>query len=399
MRILHVVHTIDPASGGTAEAIKQLSLACVQRGHVVEIASLDAPAMQNNADNGSYSFPLHALGPGRNRYGYSKALIPWLREHACRFDVVVVNGLWQYQGLATWRALCIDRKSGSVPYVVFPHGMLDPWFKRTYPFKHLKKWLYWPWAEYRVLRDAAAVLFTAEDERRLARESFWLYRCNEQVVTLGIADPPADHAAQRSAFLSAFPQLAQTRNMLFLGRIHEKKGCDLLLRAFPVLARADERWRLIIAGPDPGVWRPYLEAEARRLGIAERVVWAGMLQGDNKWGAFRSAEVFVLPSHQENFGLAVAEALACGVPVLISKRINIWREIIDDGAGFADDDDQAGCDALLTRWRDTTPAVRDTMATAARCCYQRRFEIGRATALFISALTSIVTIEKKPDKP
>ena len=129
--------------------------------------------------------PVHALGETRASYGYSKRFLPWLRERGGAFDVVIVQGIWQYSSFGVWRAL-----SGSgTPYVVFPHGMLDPWFKRAYPRKHLKKLLYWVWAESRVLRDAAAVLFTSEEERRLARESFPFYRCREVVVNYGTAAP------------------------------------------------------------------------------------------------------------------------------------------------------------------------------------------------------------------
>ena len=104
--------------------------------------------------------------------------------------------------------------------------MLDPWFKRQYPLKHVKKWLYWPSAEYRVLRDASAVLFTSEEERRLARRSFWLYRCNEMVINYGTAAPPADDGASADRFRRAFPSVGDKRIILFLGRIHEKKGAS-----------------------------------------------------------------------------------------------------------------------------------------------------------------------------
>jgi glycosyltransferase involved in cell wall biosynthesis len=124
-----------------------------------------------------------------------------------------------------------------VPYFVFTHGMLDPWFKRHYPLKHLKKWLYWPWGEYRVLRDARALMFTCEEERRLARESFWLYKANECVTNYGTARPEGDSEKQREAFLSEFPELRGKRVLLFLGRIHEKKGCDILIQSFGDLAR------------------------------------------------------------------------------------------------------------------------------------------------------------------
>jgi glycosyltransferase involved in cell wall biosynthesis len=272
---------------------------------------------------------VHATGPSIGRYGYNTRFISWLKGNARNYDVVIINGLWQFTSFGAWRAL---RKSDT-PYIVFPHGMLDPWFKRHYPLKHLKKWLYWPWGEYRVLRDARAVVFTCEEERVLARQSFWLYRVKERVVAYGTADPVLSDS-QRDSFLSRFPSLRGTRYLLFLGRIHRKKGCDLLLKAFANVWGQESDLRLVIAGPDSTRWLPQLQRLASNLGISDRVVWTGALAGDMKWGAFQGAEAFVLPSHQENFGIAVAEALACGLPVLVSDKVNIWREIAGDGAGL-----------------------------------------------------------------
>ena len=217
MKILHLVSTVDPRAGGPIEGVRQSGVAMTALGHQIEVASLDpvdAPAVRD--------FPLqvHALGPGRGYYGYSADYLRWLRAEAARFDVAIVHGLWQYHGFGAWRAL----RDARVPYYVYAHGMLDPWFRRTYPLKHLKKWTYWPWAEYRVLRDAAAVVFTTEEERRLARESFWLYRANERVVPFGASRPPADAHALRDAFLQASPRLHDKRIVLFLGRLHPKKG-------------------------------------------------------------------------------------------------------------------------------------------------------------------------------
>ena len=291
--------------------------------------------------------------------------------------MVVVHGLWQYHGFATWRALA----GSATPYVVFPHGMLDPWFKRAHPLKHVKKWLYWNWVERQLLRDAAAVLFTTEEERLLARTTFWRYQVNERVVGAGIATPPADEdGRQRAAFLARFPALAATRNLLFLGRVHPKKGCDLLLQAFTTVAGSDPTLRLVMAGPDQDGWCDELRILAGRLGIADRITWAGMLVGDLKWGALRSADAFVLPSHQENFGIAVAEALACGVPALISQRVNIWREVVEDGAGMADEDTVAGTTATLRRWCALGSASRQAMVAAARSCFRRRFAIEHTAA-------------------
>ncbi|HEX8078007.1 MAG TPA: glycosyltransferase, partial [Chthoniobacterales bacterium] len=366
MKILRSTHTVNPALGGPIESIRQSSAALVRRGHTVEIVSLDAPDDPWVRDT---AVPVHALGPGRGSYGYAPRFSDWIKERHAEYDAVIVHGLWQYSSFGVWRAL----RGTATPYFVFPHGMLDPWFKRTYPLKHLKKWLYWPWGDYRVLRDAAAVLFTSEEERRLARESFALYRCNEKVVNYGTAAPPNPDAA-REKFFEAFPSLRQQRLLLFLGRLHEKKGCDLLIHAFILLRNSvptDPRIHLVIAGP--GSDDDYL----RRLhelasSAADSITFPGMLTGDLKWGALFAAEAFVLPSHQENFGIAVAEALTCGTPVLISNKINIWREIEGDRAGYVENDDLAGTANLLQRWFATGADVRAAMQANARKCFTDR---------------------------
>ena len=371
MKILHVIPSVDPKGGGVIEGVNQLSLMHQVMGHDVEICSLDNPDSEWVSSSKTL---VHAMGPVAGSYGYSPHLVPWLKAHAHEYDAVIVNGLWQYTSFAVWRAL-----SGSqTPYYVFSHGMLDPWFKHTYPLKHLKKWLYWPWAEYRVLRDARRVIFTCEDERLLARESFWLYKVKEAVTAFGVKNPPVNGEEQAGQFLMQYPQLNGKRIALYLSRIHVKKGCDLLIDAFAKVALRDERLHLVMAGPDQTGWIPSLQAQAEALGIAHRITWTGMLQGDMKWGAFYAAEVFVLPSHQENFGIVVAEALACGKPVLISNKVNIWREIETDGAGLVADDTSAGTDDLLLRWLAMSAEEFAAMKAKTRPCFENRFHIQRA---------------------
>lgn len=368
------------------EVVLQSSVACMRMGHSVEVATFDSPDAGFLAE-----FPLrvHALGPSRWGYGYTAAYVSWLRAHRDDYDAVVVNGLWQYQGLGTWLAL----RDGNVPYFVFPHGMLDPWFKEAYPVKHLKKWIYWPWGEYRVLRDAEAVLFTCEEERRLARRSFWLYRAKEVVVAFGTRTPPTDAERLRQAFFDAFPELRQKQFVLFLGRVHEKKGCDLLIEAFARIAADYPILQLAIAGPDQTGLIPTLKIRAEELGIASRVNWVGMLRDDLKWGAFYSADAFVLPSHQENFGIAVAEALGCGVAVLISDKVNIWREIEGADAGFVDRDTIDGCERILRRWLALDAPQRSAMRQSAMGLFHQRFT---AEAMASSLVAVIASSSRKP---
>jgi glycosyltransferase involved in cell wall biosynthesis len=371
LKILHIISSVNPAGGGPIEGIKQLGVILTGAGNAVEVASLDHPDAPYLKE---CLLPVHPLGPTTLHYAFTSRFIPWLRANRRRYDAVVVNGIWQYHSFATWRVL---RKS-STPYVLYAHGMLDPWFKKQYPLKHLKKWMYWPWAEYRVLRDANAVLFTCEEERRLACSSFWLYRCNGIVVSYGTAEPKGDPKMELLEFFARYPELRGKNLALFMGRIHPKKGCDLLIEAFAKVLGPHPNWHLVIAGPDQVGWREELNCRAEQLGLAPRMTWTGMLAGTMKWGALRAAEIFVLPSHQENFGIAVAETLAAGVPALISNKVNIWREVEGDRAGMVSEDTLEGICGLLQAYLEMPAEKKQAMRQAAVRCFEQRFEINKA---------------------
>jgi len=335
------------------------------------------------------SFParVHALGPGRFKlgnmpYNYSVQYVPWLVQNEKRYDCVIVNGIWQYQSFGAWRAL----RKRDIPYFVLVHGALDPWFKKAHPFNHMKKWLYWPWAEYQVLRDARAVIYLCEEERLLARQSFWLYKCSEVIASFGGSKPVGVPEHYRTVFFSKFPFLKNKRLMLFLSRISEKKGCDLLIKAFAKVAKRDESLHLLMVGPDNEGLRSKLEAQASSLGVDSRLTWTGMLLDELKWGAYYSSEVFVLPSHTENFGCVVVEALSCGLPVLISNRVNIWREIQEYGAGLIANDDQVGTNELLEKWLTLTGSDRSSMSAHALECFNSKFNIVKCASDFVATL-------------
>jgi len=374
LRILQLVQTLDPRVGGVALAVLALSRGLAVRGHKVEILVLDDSNCRWLAD---IDLTVHPLGTGSTNYRYSTKLMPWLRQHGDNYDRVIVHGLWQYVSFAAWRRYART----STPYFVFPHGMLDPWFKRTFPLKHLKKWLYWPWAEYRVLRDASAVIFTSEEERLQAQQSFWLYRCREKISPLGINAPAPLSVQPSQKFFGQFPISRDKKVLLFLGRLHPKKGCDLVIDAFRKLNPANTV--LVLAGPDQIGWEKELRARAEDL----PVVFTGMLQGELKQAAFARADAFILPSHQENFGMSVVEALAAGLPVLISNRVNIWREVEGDHAGYVETDDLSGTTRLIERWLGTAEEDRQVMRANARNCFTNRFEINRAVDSLLSILT------------
>ena len=368
MRILQCTGDIDPAMGGSVEAARQISIALDKSGHSVELVTLRPPQPEWIEQ---WRGAVHYIGPASTRYLYSRSLPGWIAERANHLDAVVVHGLWRYPGVGVWRGL----RGRSVPYFLFPHGMLDPYFKSAFPWRHVQKAICWRVAESRVVRDARAVIFTSEGERQRARLTFRPYACRECVVGLGIARPEGGKEVAKQAFLAQFPQLVEKRIVLFLGRIHPKKGCDLLIHGFARTAPRDPLLHLVIAGPDECGWRAGLERLAVQLGVANRVTWTGPLNGGLKWGALYASEVMVLPSHAENFGLTVAESLACGVPVLLSKEVNIWREIEADGAGFAAQDDIQGVTSLLEQWLATPEERRAEMRDRALQSFAKRFEL------------------------
>lgn len=395
MRILHVIASVDPRSGGPIEGvIRQAQSREESQTALTHVASLDDPGAPWVKSCPVKTFALGSPSPRMQpfrryipwlRYGYTPHFAPWLRRHARDYDVVVVNGLWNYSALGARRALA----GSDMPYVVFTHGMLDPWFKATYPVKHLAKQVFWWFSEGPLLANARAVLFTTEEERQLARNAFWPYSITERVVGYGTADVEGDASAQVRTFRDALPSLGNRRFLLFLSRIHPKKGCDLLIDAFAHAAAKHPDIDLVMAGPDQTGWQHELQKRARALGVADRVHWPGMLGGDVKWGAYRACEAFVLPSHQENFGIVVAEAMAAGKPVLITNKVNIWREVEEWKAGLVADDNGPGVRSLLNRFLSLGADQTAAMAANARACFVSHFDMRKTSHRILDTLHEV----------
>jgi glycosyltransferase involved in cell wall biosynthesis len=173
----------------------------------------------------------------------------------------------------------------------------------------------------------------------------------------------------------------------------------LLIEAFAKACANAPDVHLVMAGPDQTNWKSELQALAQRLGVHDRVCWAGMLTGLLKWGAFRTADAFCLPSHQENFGIAVVEALACECPVLVSNKVNIWREIEEAQAGLVASDTLAGTVQLIEHWLATPTAEWQRMRESARQCFDQHFRMDQVAHALVrvvqeSTATPLPGLEK-----
>jgi len=371
MKVLRVISSVNPAAGGPINGLINSTRELIKKGHYVEVLALDDPLSPWVKD---FEFPLVSFKSSLGVYSYSSGFYQWLKENVSQYDVVIIHGLWQFHSYAAAKACRLS----SVPFVAFTHGMLDPWFNKGNPLKTIKKKVYWSIFERHVINNSSAVLFTSEEEKTLARQPFSPYNPIERVVAYGSPLPIVDFNAVKEGFLDRFAALKNKRFAIFLSRIHEKKGIDLLIDALRQLKNLPSDFMLAIAGPDSNGLQAKLTKQVETLGLTERVVWLGMLKGDTKWGAYHAAEVFVLPSHQENFGIVVAEALSTATPVLITNKVNIWREIDIAGAGFVENDDVSGIKALLERWFSLADADKQVMSKNAALCYENNFSIESA---------------------
>jgi len=398
MRLLHIIASMDPVSGGPCQGIRNNNPLIRDLGVYREVVCMDDPASEFL---GSDDFPIHALGPAKGLWQYSSKLFPWLKTHMQSFDVVVINGLWLFFSYAGWKMLkktqrAANNRGDKVPKVfVMPHGMLDPYFQlaQDRKMKAIRNLIYWHLIESKVVNDSDGLLFTSETELLLARKSFTNYHPkNEYNIGYGVPPPPPYTSDMKAAFLERCPIQAGRGYLLFFGRIHPKKGVDMLVASYlEILAEkgSDGLPALVIAGP--GMESEYGEKIKKRLTsipIAENnVFYTGMLTGNAKWGAFYGSDAFVLPSHQENFGIAVVEALACSKPVIISDQVNIWKEINAGGGGIIGEDTKESVYDNLLKWINMSDPDKAEMSKCAFQVFLDNFQIETAANNFYKIIS------------
>lgn len=394
MKLLHIIPTMNPLSGGPCQVVRDLIPELEAVGIRNEVVCFDDPGEPFVV---AESFTVHCLGTSKGPWQYNDKYEGWLIGHLAAFDAVIVHALWLYHGYGFYRTYGKLKKNGlRLPaFHIMPHGMLDPYFQKAHSrkLKTIRNHFYWRMIEARLVNEADGILFTCETELMLARHTFKGYHPKKELnIRLGIAPPPMDEQPSKDAATMPRSTTIRTPYWLYLGRIHEKKGVDLLVDGYIELAERtgpDRLPNLLVAGPGlESELGTRIQARAKAKGLLEKkMFFHGMMVGNDKWEAFRNCEAFVLPSHQENFGIAVAEALACGKPVLISDKVNIHAEIKASNAGIVNTDNLAGTIALLSEWIDLPPLVKELMGARAKECYSRYFRIGQ-TAKFLALVLS-----------
>lgn len=315
-RILHVTPTMEAAAGGPPVVVERLMAGAETCGYGARVLTAGGPASAEAV-----------LLPSQ-RAALSTAGRKTIAQTVAQADILHLHTMWSPLNAAAARAA---RQQGK-PYVLSPHGMLDPWSMAQ---KRLKKQIYLGLVEGPLIKGAARMLYTAEDERQLAAPVTGPHP--SAVIALGADRPPAPPNTLRAEFLATHPDFATRRRAIFLGRLHGKKRPEAALRAMTHLRQTHPDTCLLFAGS--GEAEPDLRQMTETLGLRDHVRFLGFLSGREKWQALAAAEAFVLPSQQENFAIALAEALHAGTPALLTPKVNIWREVTEAGAGIALDED------------------------------------------------------------
>lgn len=402
MKILRVIASMNPKSGGPCQGIRNTIQAMCRYNVVNEVVCLDSPQEKFLKND---PFKIYALGPANNPWSYSSKLDRWLDENLPNYDAVIVHGLWLYTSYATYKSVMrLERKLKSkITWYVMPHGMLDPYFQ-TAPDRKLKAWrneIYWRFFEKKVVNTATALFFTSEEEMLLARKPFRSYKPKAEVnIGYGINPPPRETAEMKQLFYKK-AGLDEDRNyFLFLSRIHSKKGVDNLITAYINIHEnvSGEIPYLVIAGPgeDTPFGKEMKALASKNENLANKIVFTGMLSGDEKWGAFYNCVGFILPSHQENFGIAVVEAMACKKPVLISNQINIWREIKQSNGGIISSPTLEGTEMTFKEWFSLSEKEKIEMGNNAFEAYIKYFRVEKNIIDLLRYLQPSLNIDHNP---
>jgi glycosyltransferase involved in cell wall biosynthesis len=327
MKVLHVVHSLIPEAGGNAKVVAELTENLAKRGITTSIFTtiMEKDEQENLFQpKGVGLFVSQQSFLARWWPYYSPELKKNIMKEMSKFDIIHIHDIWHYPNFAASR---IAKRAGK-PYIISTHGTLEPWALK---YKGLRKRIYMALVQRRILQEAAAIhAVTSEEVKHI--QSFGIDN-GIAMIPNGISPEEFQDLPSRKDLEQLYPGLQENRVILFLGRIHPKKGLDLLAKTFGKIARERDDVCLLIAGPNKEGYQAHIEKMLQTEGVLDKVVFTGMINGYEKMAVLNGADIFILPSYSEGFSIAVLEAMICGLPVIITRQCN-FPEVAEANAGI-----------------------------------------------------------------
>jgi glycosyltransferase involved in cell wall biosynthesis len=370
LKLLRLIASMDPKTGGPPNGINYITPFLNEINIDTTILCLDNPEesyIKNSQIN------IIALAENKTSWQYNPKLYHWLYNNLKNFDVVIVHGIWIYHSFAVTKAIKNLKKLNSnfeIKHFIYPHGMLDSYFQteKKRILKSIRNYFYWHLVESKNINNATGIIYTSKIEMEIASKTFSKYK-PKQIFNLGygIAVPN-----------DIYKQKNTEEYFLFLGRYDNKKGIDTIINAYHQIYLNYKIIlpKLIIAGPGlNGEYGKHIQNLVNRNdNLKYQIELKDIVFGIEKWHLIANAKAMILWSHQENFGITVAESLGMGVPVLLSKQVNIWDEIVLNNAGFSENDTVGKLVETILKFNKLTELDYNLMCLNAKKMYHNYYK-------------------------
>ena len=370
IKILRIVQSLNPSYGGIATALVDNSISLLNYGLNVNILTYDPHGSNFHKTK---KIKVINKGPAYGKYTFNLKLLIWLYKNRKNYDHFVIEGIWHFSTLLA--RLLLKKK-----YSVRIHGALDPFFSNNF-LKKIKKQIYWILIGKSNLMNSNSILLTSKVEKDLINKTYVNTNgIKKSIINDGILKPKIKKDKVRKIFFKTFPALINQKFLVFIGRFDKKKGLDTLLKAIVVLKKKKIKYKFFIAGKNNS-YTKYLKKFSNENKIDEYIVWSDKLSNDLKWGAICASQGTVLASNGENFGTAVVESLACSKPVLTTTKVNIYKEIINNKAGFISNNNTKSFEKILSKFIKIKKKDLLTLNKNSYKCFNKCFNIAKKNSL------------------
>ena len=350
-KILRIITSINPKFGGPTATIIDTSLMLIKQGFEVDILTSD---MKKNFFFKSNKIKIINKGPTIfGNYNFNLKQFLWLRKNRNKYDAFIVHGLWQFKTLMA-RILLKEK------YFVFIHGQLDPFFAEDF-FRKIKKSIYWFFFEKKNLSYSKSILLTSLGEKRTLKKTF--------VNTAGIKKKIL------KKFFTKFPMLKNKEFYLFLGRFHEKKGCEIIIESVKKIENNFKSIILFVGPMTKNIYEIKIMNLIQKYKLQKKIILSDMILDDIKWGAIQASKAMVLASHGENFGISLVESLCFGKPVLTTNKVNISDKILNFNAGYIAKDKVNSFSKILMKFERLGKNKLKKLSVNASNCFKESFDL------------------------